>query len=214
MYCDYANLVVLTHPHSDHLTGLAEILQRYRVEQVLYTGLAFESDIYQEWLRLIEEKDIKYTIARAGQQIDLGDGVVINVLNPPISHQTDTQSDIDNNGVVLRLSMGKINFLLTGDIMREAELELVAGRADLHSTVLKVAHHGSDTSTTPRFLAVVSPQVAVISVGEDNKFGHPSDEVMDRLEEKLGSGNIYRTDEYGTIEFITDGERLWVKVER
>jgi len=80
--------------------------------------------------------------------------------------------------------------------------------------VLKVAHHGSDTSTTPEFLAVVNPQVAVISVGADNKFGHPSDEVMDRLKEKLGSENIYRTDECGTIEFTTDGKRLWVEVER
>jgi competence protein ComEC len=85
--------------------------------------------------------------------------------------------------------------------------------------VLKVAHHGSDTSTTAEFLAVVNPQLAVISVGESNPFGHPSAEVMERLTEKLGSENIYLTydktnNEHGTIEFITDGERLWVKVER
>ncbi|MFC1938221.1 ComEC/Rec2 family competence protein [Chloroflexota bacterium] len=110
--------------------------------------------------------------------------------------------------------MEKINFLLTADIMREVELELVADRADLSSTILKVAHHGSDTSTTPQFLSVVSPQAAVISAGVDNKFGHPSDEVIERLEAKLDSENIYRTDEQGTIEFITDGERLWVEVGR
>ncbi|GAH55576.1 unnamed protein product, partial [marine sediment metagenome] len=80
------------------------------------------------------------------------------------------------------------------------------------STVLKVAHHGSNTSTTEEFLAVVNPQLAVISVGADNKFGHPTPEVMERLEEKLGSENIYRTDEHGTIELITDGKRLWVRV--
>jgi len=79
--------------------------------------------------------------------------------------------------------------------------------------VLKVAHHGSDTSTTPEFLAVVNPQLAVISVGADNKFGHPSDEVRERLGEKLDLENIFRTDEQGTIEFVTDGERLWVKTE-
>ncbi|MBA7708817.1 ComE operon protein 3 [subsurface metagenome] len=98
--------------------------------------------------------------------------------------------------------------------MWEAEFELITRRANLASTVLKVAHHGSDTSTTPEFLAVVNPQLAVISVGKDNRFGHPTPEVMERLKEKLGQENIYRTDEQGTIEFITNGERLWVKVER
>ncbi|MFC2002546.1 ComEC/Rec2 family competence protein [Chloroflexota bacterium] len=88
-----------------------------------------------------------------------------------------------------------------------------SGRAGLTSTVLKVPHHGSETSASPEFLAVVNPQVAVISAGEDNPFGHPSDEVMERLKEKLGQENIYRTDEHGTIEFITNGKRLWVKRE-
>jgi competence protein ComEC len=109
--------------------------------------------------------------------------------------------------------MGGVSFLLAADIGWEAEFELIAQRDDLTSTVLKVGHHGSETSTTPEFLAVVDPQVAVISVGEDNRYGYPSAGVLERLEEKLGAENIYRTDEQGTIEFITDGERLWVRVE-
>ena len=136
------------------------------------------------------------------------------MLNPQRPPLTDTYSDIDNNGVVLHIVMGEVSFLLTADAMWEAELELTARRANLNSTVLKVAHHGSDISTTPQLLVVVDPQLAVISVGEDNTFGHPRDEVMGRLTEKVGSENIYRTDEDGTIEFITDGERLWVKTER
>ena len=208
------DLVVLTHPHADHLTGLVEVLHRYRVKQVLAPDLTGDSPIYEEWLRLIKDKNIKYTVAQAGQQINLGEGAAIKVLNPQISPLTDTESDIDNNGVVLRLSMGEVSFLLTADIGREAEWELIARRADLKSTVLKVAHHGSDTSTTPEFLAVVKPQLAVISVGVDNRFGHPSDEVIERLEKILGLENIYRTDEHGTIEFTTDGEKLWVKTER
>jgi len=208
------NLVVLTHPNADHVTGLVEVLHRYNVEQVLYPDLDFKSDIYDEWLRLVEEKDIKYTVAQAGQQIDLGNGVVIEVLNPPEILFANTSSDVDNNGMVLRLSIGEVSFLLTADIRQEAEFELINRRADLQSTVLKVAHHGSDTSTYHEFLAVVNPQLAVISVGTDNTYGHPSDEVMERLEEKLGSENIYRTDEQGTIEFITDGKKLWVKVEK
>jgi len=208
------DLVILTHPNADHINGLVEVLKRYQVKQVLYPDLDCDLPVYDEWLRLLKEKDIECTIAQAGQQIDLGEGIVIKVLSPPLHHLTSTQSDIDNNGVVLRLSMGQISFLLTADIMQEVEYELVARRADLNSTVLKVAHHGSDTSTTPDFLAVVSPQAAVISVGGDNKFGHPSDEVVARLEEKLVPANIYRTDRDGAIEFSTDGERLWVKAGR
>ncbi len=207
------DLVILTHPSADHATGLVEVLNRYQVKQVLYPDLDFKSDVYDEWLRLVKEKNIKCTVAQAGQQIDLGE-VVIRVLNPPIPLLTGTESDIDNNGVVLRLSMGKVSFLLTADIGWEAEFELIARRANLTSTVLKVAHHGSDTSTCHEFLAVVNPQLAVISVGADNKFGHPTPEVMERLEEKMDSENIFRTDKQGTIEFITDGERLWVKKQK
>ena len=213
-YCDYALLVVLTHPSADHVTGLVEVLNRYQVKQVLYPDLDYDSSIYKEWLDLVDEKDIKYTIAQAGQEIDLGDGVVIEVLNPRITPLSDTESDVDNNGVVLRVTGGEVSFLLTADIMWEAEFELITHRASLNSTGLKVAHHGSDTSTTPEFLAVVDPTLAIISVGEDNPFGHPNPEVMARLTQKSGSENIYRTDENGTIEFITDGERLWVKTAK
>jgi len=204
-------LVVSTHPSADHVAGLIEVLDRYRVEQVLSPALDFQSEIYSEWLRLVGENGIEVTAAQAGQQIDLG-GVIIEVLNPPLLPFTGTESDVDNNGVVLRLSLGEIAFLLTADTMWQAEFELIARRANLASTVLKVAHHGSDTSTTAEFLAVVNPRLAVISVGADNRFGHPTPEVIARLEDRIGAANIYRTDEQGTIEFITDGDRLWVKV--
>jgi competence protein ComEC len=207
-------LMILTHPSSDHVTGLVEVLNRYRVREVLYPNLVFESGVYDEWLRLAKEKEIKSTLAQAGQQISLGDGVIIEVLNPSSPPLTGTDSDVDNNAALLRLSLGEVSFLLTTDMMWEAEFELLYDRANLKSTVLKVAHHGSDTSTTPEFLAVANPEQAVISVGADNDYGHPSPEVLRRLEERLGSENIYRTDKDGTIEFITDGEKLWVRTER
>ena len=208
------DLVILTHPHADHITGLVEVLNRYQVKQVLYTDLTdleYQSPLYDEWLSLLKEKGIEYFPVRAGQQISLGE-ITIEVLNPPVSLLTGTESDVDNNSVVLRLKMGEVSFLLTADMMWEAEFELITRRANLTSTVLKVAHHGSGTSTTAEFLAVVNPRLAIISVGEGNSFGHPSAEVMGRLERQLGQANIYRTDEHGTIEFITDGERLWVMV--
>ncbi len=203
-------LVVLSHPHADHITGLVEALDRYRVERVLHPGLECDLPLYDEWLRLIEEKGIEYTIAQAREEIDLGDGAIISVLNPQTTPLTGTGSDLNNNSMVLRLSMGRVSFLLAADIEWEAEFELISHKAGLASTVLKVGHSGSNTSTTPEFLAAVNPTVAVISVGE-NSYGHPHAEVTDRLEERLGAENIFRTDEQETIEFITDGERLWVK---
>jgi competence protein ComEC len=207
-------LVVLTHPHADHLSGLLAILPRYRVEQAIYPELYYESPQYDEWLSLIAVRNVKATTAQAGQRINLGSDVVIDVLNPKQPPLSGTESDIDNNGVVLRLSTSRVSFLLTADIFREAEFELIHGPTSLKSTVLKAAHHGADTSTSAEFLAATNPQIAVISVGDDNRFGHPSPQVVQRLEQKLGPENIYRTDCHGTIEFTTDGERLWVNAER
>lgn len=207
------DLVILTHPHSDHITGLVEVLNRYSVKQVLYPDLVLESSLYDELLDLLEEKNIGRTLACVGQRIDFGSGVTLEVLNPQASLLIGTDSDIDNNGIVLRLSLEEVSFLLTADIMWETEYGLITGRAGLASTVLKVAHHGSATSTTTEFLEVVGPQIAVISVGEGNPHGHPVDLVLDRLEAAVGTRNIYRTDVNGTVEFITDGIRLWVKTD-
>jgi competence protein ComEC len=208
------DLVVCTQPHADHVTGLVEVLQRYKVKQVLEPGVSYHSSIYQEWCNFVEDKGIEYNIARTGQEIDLGSGIEMEVLNPPEGLWDGTSNDVDNNGVVLRLSWGKVSFLFTADIREEAEFELIGHRANLRSTVLKVAHHGSETSTTWQFLAAVDPEVAMICVGANNTFGHPDSEVLERLIDRLGEGNVYRTDEDGTIELITDGERLWVKAEK
>jgi competence protein ComEC len=208
------DLVIFTQPHADHITGLIEVIQRYKVDQVLGPGVLHDSPVYQEWLRLIEDREIEYNIARAGQKIDLGNGIRMDVLNPPESLWEGTSDDVDNNGVVLRLSWNQVSFLFTADIREDAEFELIGKRANLKSTVLKVAHHGSRTSTTSQFLAMVDPQVAVICVGADNPFGHPNTEVMERLVGRLSEDNVYRTDEDGTVEFITDGERLWVQTDK
>ncbi len=208
------DLMISTQPQADHITGLVEVLQRYKVKQVLEPGVSYNSCIYQEWLKLIEEKEIKHDVAKAGQGIDLGSGIKIEVLNPPEEFFKGTSADVDNNGVVLRLSWGEVSFLLTADIRWEGEFELIKQRANLRSTILKVAHHGSKTSTMPQFLVVVDPQIAVISVGTNNTFGHPSEEVVERLRERLGEDSVYLTPENGTIEFITDGEKLWVNAER
>lgn len=204
-------LVLLTHPDADHLTGLVEVLKRYHVERIVYPDFSSDQPLYTEWQQIIKDKRINVTLAQTGQQISLGDGVQIDVLNPTLPASFEAGSD--DNGVVARLSMGKTSFLLTADISWQAEYYLIAHRADLGSTVLKVAHHGSASSTTAEFLAVVKPQIAVISVGKDNKYGHPTPETLNRLDAGISEKNVYRTDEVGTIEFITDGERLWVRAD-
>jgi competence protein ComEC len=206
-------LVVLTHPHADHLTGLIEVVERYRVRHILASELDYDSPLYEEWLRLIEAKGIPITIARAGQRIELGtNDVFLNVMNPPFPITDGATAD--DTGVVIRLDFKEVSFLLTADISSDIESELIVRQASLSSTVLKVAHHGSATSTSQRFLSTVNPTLAVISVGADNKFGHPDEEVLASLEAEIGEENVYRTDEHGTIRFITDGNRLWVRTDR
>jgi len=203
------DLVVLTHAEYDHLLGLVEVLGRYDIGLVLEPGLGRETLGYAEWRRMIDEDDIQTTVAKAGQHIDLGDGITMEVLHPQVELLEGSDSDINNNSVVLQLSWGEVSFLLTGDIFEEAEREILHNGCTLGSTVLKVAHHGSATSTCMQFLTAVGPRAAVICVGE-NDFGHPHGETLARL-----SGvEVYRTDEQGTVTFTTNGKRLWVETER
>ena len=204
------SLVVLTHPDADHLTGLIEVMERYNVGKVLYPDMNFTSQAGAAWLAVVKEKNIEQCTAKPGQQVSIENASVEVIL--PETAPDDTS--VDAGSVCLRVSEGKISFLLTADLTSATEFELILERADLQCTVLKVAHHGSAHGTSAEFLAVAEPAVAVISVGKDNNFGHPAPEVMQRLEEKVGKENIYRTDDNGTIEFITDGEKLWVKKEK
>jgi len=206
------DLVVLSHAHDDHVTGLVEVLRRYEVGQVLEPGLAESTPAYDSWLETIEEKGIERTIARAGQRIDLGTGLAIEVIHPQEEMLRGTDSDANNNSLVLRLVWRGVSFLFTGDIDGEAEMAILYTDQwrELNSTALKVAHHGSVGSTSAQFLAAVEPQIAVISVGENNNFGHPDEELVVRLEQV----ETYRTDQNGTISFSTDGERLWVETEK
>ncbi len=208
------DLIVLTQPQDDHLVGLIEVLRRYKTRQVLDPGVDNNTVAYDEWLKLIAEKGIERVIAHAGQQINLSHGITIDVLNPQEDLLQDTDSDINNNSVVLRLAWKEISFLLTGDIQEMAEREMLYRGVVSLSTVLKVAHHGSAGSTGDQFLTAVAPQVAVISVGKDNPFGHPAADTLDRIRKTVGAYRVYLTSEQGSITFTTDGERLWVETEK
>jgi competence protein ComEC len=138
-------------------------------------------------------------------EIKLEEGLKLSVLHPAMELMRGTGSDVNNNSVVLRLSYGRVSFLLTGDIEVEAEAAIMARGMDLTSTVLKAPHHGSQTSLSWGFLEEVNPRLIVISCGRE-----PSPEVLKRLSGR----DVFRTDESGTIELITDGERVWVRTER
>jgi competence protein ComEC len=148
--------------------------------------------------------------ASAGQSIDLGDGGRIDVMSPPPDGLEGTDDDINNNSVVLRVIYGSVSFLLTGDLAADGETALIASGVRLQSTVLKVGHHGSDSSTTPAFLDAVEPVFAVVSTGEENSFGHPSPTTRRRL----AGTPLPRTDLNGDVRFETNGSALWVSTQR
>lgn len=208
------DMVVLTHPDEDHLRGLLEVVERYSVDMVLEGDSGSEDPLYQEWLRVLDREKTPRVTAFRGQTILLDGSTWMQVLNPSPRPIVGTSSDANNNALVLRLVYGEIEFMLTADIEAEAERLLLRAGVPLRSDVLKVAHHGSATSTTPRFLSAVSPAVEVISAGPDNRFGHPRPEVISRLDASLGSGRTYSTAERGDIELITDGSRLWIKTSQ
>ncbi len=202
------DLVALTHPEDDHLTGLIEVLERYDVGEVLASPISTDTAAYEEWRRLIRQADVPYREARAGGMMELGGGATLRVLGP--GPDALASSRANDASLVLMVSLGEIDFLLAGDVGAKGEESLLASDAGIEAEVLKVAHHGSGASTTPAFLRAVRPAVAVVSVGEENRFGHPSSEVLERLAGRL----VLRTDEHGTVRLSTDGERLWVDVER
>jgi len=205
------DLVIMTHANEDHLAGLIPILERYRVDHAIESGYPQTTASYLQWRDLVRERGTNVQVARAGMDIHLGDGVWLEVLNPPQPLLQGTNADDNNNCVVVRLTYGDTSFLLTGDIEADVEGRLAA-RSRVQAQVLKLAHHGSKSSTVPAFLTAVHPWAAVISVGADNRFGHPSDEVIARVAE--AGVPIFRTDEHGDIEFISDGRRQWVRTER
>ena len=211
------DIVVATHPHDDHIGGLAQVLERYDADMVLERRIEYESATYEAWARAVREEEAqgaRVLEARAGQVIALDEDVSLEVLGPPITLPSGTESDADNASLVLRLVYGKVSVLLTGDIFAAAERALLEGGAALESDVLKVPHHGSASSSTAEFLSAVSPAAAVILVGADNRFGHPDDDVLRRLEGFVGAAGLYMTSERGTVDFSTDGETLWVRTER
>ena len=203
------DLLVATHPHSDHIGGMEKVMDNFPVGQVLDSGMPHSSVLYEQFLETIDKKNIPYKVAMQGDTIDLDPALRIVVLSPPEKRFGD---DLNTNSIVLRISYGTINFLFTGDAGGESETALVKGGYALDAQILKVGHHGSMYSSSPAFIARVHPETAIISLGQDNPYGHPHRQTIDTL---TGAGaTVYRTDRDGTILVRSDGTSYVIKTEK
>ena len=190
------------------------MLRRYDVRGIVEREFEYDGAPYQAWRHTLAEEDAALIQAQSGQLIDLGGGVILEVISPPARLLRGTTSDVDNASVVLRLVYRDVSFLLTGDMFSDGEGALVREDVPMDSDVLKVGHHGSRGSSSEAFLNGVSPSVAVVSAGENNQFGHPHEETIQTLLRHVPDNLLFSTADNGTIEFITDGNSLEVKTER
>ncbi len=193
------DIVVATHPHADHIGGLVQVLKAMPVAKVITNGQPTTTKTYENFLDVIAAAKAEYVEVKRGDTINL-DGLVFTVLNPA----NILSDDLNNNSVVLRLVYGKVSFLFEGD----AEIKAEAGMATsvvspFTATILKVGHHGSRTSSSPSFLALVKPEVAIYSAGKGNMYGHPHPETLAAL--AAVGATVYGTDVNGTVIVTTDG---------
>lgn len=200
------DLMILTHPHDDHVSGLIDVLKRYRVARVLYTGALHNAPNYITWLKTVRDKKIPLTIIDKEQTINFGGGCKLEILYPDESLLGRTADNLNNTSIVAKLIYGQTRFLLAGDMEAFNKKKLINNGTDLSADVLKVGHHGSDTSSSQEFLEKVKPSIAVIEVGKDNDFGHPNLRIIKRLE-RIGA-QIFRTDRDGTVKVVSDGVKI------
>ncbi len=207
------DILIITHPDSDHLAGAVEIAKNYDVGLIIINGKDCATALCGEFEKIVKQKNIKIVSAAKGQEIDLGQGAKIDILMPEIAQAdkrnesasakaTADKSD-NNSSIISLLSFGKDSFLFTGDAEDKEEIALINAWPNLTAEVLKVGHHGSKNSTNQLFLDKIKPKFSVISVGAKNTYGHPTIEVLDKLK-KIGS-EIFRTDLESDIKFISDG---------
>lgn len=203
---DKLDYLVATHPHEDHIGGLPQVVETYSVDQCWMPEDVSDSRIYEDFLTALDEGGVPVVIPAVGDSVSFGD-CTVTVLAP-----IQAADDHNNNSLVLKVVCGETSFLFTGDMEEDEEEDLLAARADLSADVLKVAHHGSAYTSSTYFLQQVQPQLAVISCGEGNSYGHPHSELIQRLE--YLEIPYYRTDYAGEITVSSDGSQLTVDTER
>ena len=204
--------LVLTHPHEDHIGGADVLIRSFSLGEVFMSrvkdSLVPATKTYEEVLDALAEKDVRVQAAGNGTQI-LSDGALSAVCLSPFGEY----SELNHYSVVMRLDYGDASFLFMGDAEAANEKEMRSAGCDLNADILKVGHHGSDYSSTDAFLKAVSPRYAVIPVGAGNRYGHPSDQIVNRLY-TYGAETVYRTDLNGTVIVETDGKEYTVTTDQ
>jgi competence protein ComEC len=196
------DVVIGTHPHEDHIGGLAALIRSSAVGRIIMPRAETNTATFEDTLSAIKERGLKITPARAGLKLDLDSETKVEFLAP----NGDSYDDLNNYSAVVKLTYQQVTLLFTGDAERLSEGEMLDRGYDLRADVLKVGHHGSRSSTGAAFLKAVGPRYAVISVGAGNSYGHPSQAVLKRLA-KSGV-NVFRTDRDGTVTLRSDGEQI------
>ena len=195
------DLIISTHPHEDHIGGLCSVLQEFPVKEVIDPGIVHTTKTFEDYLDLIFSKNIKFTEGRAGMNRDLGGGVKLEILHP----SSPSPAHLNDASIVAKVTYNLVGFMFTGDAEEASEQQiLLQSRVQPTSTVLKVGHHGSNSSTSAAFLQAVDPDIAVIMVGKGNTYGHPHEETLQKL--SAAGVDIYRTDISGDIVITTDGQ--------
>lgn len=203
------DLMIITHPHDDHIAGMANIIKKYQVNNIMYTGVIGDSPIYTDLLDLIKQENIPLIVPNKDQIISLGDDCALKIIFPWENLMNKEVANLNNSSIVSQLKCQGSSFLFMGDAELEVEQEILNKNIELKSDILKVGHHGSITSSQQEFLEKVNPQIAIIMVGENNKFNHPSLRTVKKLE-RINS-QIFRTDIEGTIDIINEGQGLEIK---
>lgn len=205
------DVMVSTQPDADHIGGLPGVLKKFPVANVALTGQLHTTQVYERFVTAIRDLGVNAIQVRTGTAIPFDPALKLEVLGPEDRFVQDP-NDRNNASIVIKMTYGQVSFLFTGDAESQEEQIILASGADVRSTVLKAGHHGSRTSTNGPFLEAVAPQIAVISAGEGNRYGHPHQEVLDRLRD--AGVQVYRTDLNGTVTITTDGSTLNVTAER
>lgn len=194
----HIDLLVITHAHDDHITGLIEISRRYKIKQVLYNNLDFKTPALEALIKVFKESRLKLVLAQVNLSFNFTNGCSLNIL----SANKEKKSDENDYSIVSRFNCLGRSVLLTGDASEIIEKKLIRESSNLKADILKIPHHGSLSASSNDFLKAVNPLVAVISVGLANKFNHPAPTILDRLQ-KLPV-DIYRTDQSSDIEFLAN----------
>ena len=205
------DMVVATHPHSDHISGLRTVVDEFEIGLYIDNGYVHTSSTYEQLMEAIESKGIKYKAVIDGQTFKLGSEARLSVLAPPETFFSGSRSDVNANTVIMRLDHDDVCVMLTGDTEAETESYLVEQGLE-PCELLKAPHHGSDHSSQPAFLDALQPEAVLISCGENNRYGHPGAETMARYAER--DLKVYRTDTMGSLKVISDGKGYSIETER